>query len=153
MDMFCMKVYVVCACVCQMNLCCFVYLSVKMLYCSHFCMAAGKISCKLTGSPFLNKVFELNWILILFFQNFLFKIKSLKLGKFRENIWYIITSMALISIRVSLKGIFSGNFSLTMATSKQSPKSICIIFPFVRSNIRLDGCLQTENIRSWFIGR
>ena len=25
-------------------------------------MAPGKISCELTGSPSLNKVFELNWI-------------------------------------------------------------------------------------------
>ena len=34
------------------------------------------------------------------------------------------TSIALVSMRVSLKGIFSGNFSLVMATSKQSPKSM-----------------------------
>ena len=34
----------------------------KWLYCSHVWMAPGKISCKLTGSSFLNKVFELNGI-------------------------------------------------------------------------------------------
>ena len=37
-----------------------VYMYEKMLYCSHVWMAPGKISCKLTGSPSLNKVFELN---------------------------------------------------------------------------------------------
>ena len=52
------------------------------------------------------------------------------------------TSIALINILVSLKGIFSGNFSLTMATSKQSPKSMCIILPLIRSNIRFEGCLE-----------
>jgi len=34
-----------------------------ILYCSHVWMAPGKISCKLTGPPSLNKVFELNWLL------------------------------------------------------------------------------------------
>ena len=42
------------------NLCCFVYMYEQVLYCSHVQMAPGKISCKLTGSPSLNKVFELN---------------------------------------------------------------------------------------------
>jgi len=32
----------------------------KLLYCSHVWNAPEKISCKLTGSPSLNKVFELN---------------------------------------------------------------------------------------------
>ena len=31
-----------------------------LMYCSHVWMAPGKISCELTGSPSLNKVFELN---------------------------------------------------------------------------------------------
>ena len=55
------------------------------------------------------------------------------------------TSMALVSMRVSRKGIFSGNFSLVMATSKQSPKSMCRIRPVRRSNIRLEGCLKLTN--------
>ena len=54
-----------------------------------------------------------------------------------------LTSIALISMRVSLNGIFSGNFSLVMATSKQSPKSMCVILPLMRSNMRFDGCLKT----------
>ena len=53
-----------------------------------------------------------------------------------------LTSIALVSILVSLNGIFSGNFSLIMATSKQSPKSMCSTRPVNRSNIKLDGCLQ-----------
>ena len=57
---FCMKV--VFACDCLMKLCCFVYMYEKLLYCSHVWMAPGKISCNLTGSPSLNKVFELNCI-------------------------------------------------------------------------------------------
>ena len=48
------------ACDCPMNLCCFVYMYEKMVYCSHVWMAPGEISCKLTGSLCLNKVFELN---------------------------------------------------------------------------------------------
>ena len=56
----CMKVLVVFACVYPMNLCRFVYMYEKLLYCSHVWMAPGKISCKLTGSPSLNKAFELN---------------------------------------------------------------------------------------------
>mmetsp|Transcript_14364 Transcript_14364/g.23705 ORF Transcript_14364/g.23705 Transcript_14364/m.23705 type:complete len:206 (+) Transcript_14364:1040-1657(+) len=40
-----------------------------------------------------------------------------------------LTSIALTSIRVNRKGIFSGNFSRCMATSKQSPKSIWRILP------------------------
>ena len=48
------------SCVCLMNLCCFVYMYEILLYCSHVWMAPGKISCELTGSPSLNKVFELN---------------------------------------------------------------------------------------------
>jgi hypothetical protein len=31
----------------------------------------------------------------------------------------------LMSMRVKRKGIFSGNFSRLVATSKQSPKSMC----------------------------
>ena len=54
------------------------------------------------------------------------------------------TSMALVSIRVSLNGIFSGNFSLVMATSKQSPKSMWRILPVSLSSIRLEGCLEGE---------
>lgn len=56
----------------------------------------------------------------------------------------VLASIALISILVSLKGIFSGNFSLVIATSKQSPKSICRILPLRRSNIRFEGCLQRK---------
>ena len=58
---------------------------------------------------------------------------------------YMRTSMALVSMRVSRKGIFSGNFSLVMATSKQSPKSMCRIRPVRRSNMRLEGCLKVTN--------
>ncbi len=54
----------------------------------------------------------------------------------------ISTSMAFISILVSLNGILSGNFSLVIATSKQSPKSMWTIFPLILSNIKLDGCLK-----------
>ena len=43
----------------------FVYMYEKMLYCL---MAPGKISCGLTGSPSLNKVFELNWIEYIYSQ-------------------------------------------------------------------------------------
>lgn len=49
------------------------------------------------------------------------------------------TSIAFISMRVSLKGIFSGNFSLRIAISKQSPKSMCIIFPEYLSSMMFDG--------------
>jgi len=35
-------------------------MSVKVIYCRYVWMAPGKISCKLTGSPSVNKVFELN---------------------------------------------------------------------------------------------
>ena len=62
MDMFCMTVYVVFACICPMNLCGFVYMYEKLLYCSHVWIAPGKIYCELTGLLSLNKVFELNWI-------------------------------------------------------------------------------------------
>ena len=41
------------ACDCPMNKCCI---------CLHVWMAIGKINCKLTGSPSLSKVFELNLI-------------------------------------------------------------------------------------------
>ena len=50
------------ACVCPMNLCCFIYMYETLLCCSHVWMAPGKISCKLTWSTSLNKVSELNWI-------------------------------------------------------------------------------------------
>ena len=56
----------------------------------------------------------------------------------------LLTSIALVSILVNLNGIFSGNFSRVIATSKQSPKSIWRIRPVSRSNMRLDGCLQRE---------
>jgi len=34
----------------------------QLFYCSHVLMVPGKITCELTGSTSLNKVFELNWI-------------------------------------------------------------------------------------------
>jgi hypothetical protein len=37
--------------------------------------------------------------------------------------------IAFCSIRVRRNGTFSGNFYLRTATSKQSPKSICTMFP------------------------
>ena len=49
------------------------------------------------------------------------------------------TSIALTSIRVRRKGTVSGNFSRRIATSKQSPKSMCMILPEWRWSIRLDG--------------
>ena len=40
----------------------FLYICMKnCCICLHVWMAPGKISCELTGSPLLNKVFELNW--------------------------------------------------------------------------------------------
>jgi len=62
-----------------------------------------------------------------------------------------LTSIALMSMRVSLKGIFSGNFSLTMATSKQSPKSMWMILPLIRSNIRFEGCLKNVKKNNPFL--
>eukprot|EP00964_Phaeocystis_antarctica_P086805 scaffold55008_cov56-Phaeocystis_antarctica.AAC.4 len=47
--------------------------------------------------------------------------------------------MALTSMRVSRKGTVSGNLSRRIATSKQSPKSMCSILPEYRCSIRLDG--------------
>jgi len=44
-----MKVLVVFACVCLMNLCCFVYMYEIVLYCSHVWMAPGNISVNLLG--------------------------------------------------------------------------------------------------------
>ena len=38
----------------------YIYVYENLLYCSHVWMAPGKISCELTGSPSLNKGFELN---------------------------------------------------------------------------------------------
>jgi len=52
----CLHVFVRWACVV------FVYMYEQLLYCLHVWMAPGKISCELTGSPSLSKVFELNWI-------------------------------------------------------------------------------------------
>lgn len=49
------------------------------------------------------------------------------------------TSIALTSMRVSRKGTRSGNLSRCMATSKQSPKSMCSTLPVRRSSIRFDG--------------
>ena len=53
-------------CVCPMNLCFCSYMYEKLLYCLHVWMATGKISCKLTGSPSFNKVFELNSVYPIF---------------------------------------------------------------------------------------
>ena len=53
-----------------------------------------------------------------------------------------LTSMAFLNILVNLNGIFSGNFSRNMATSKQSPKSMCNILPVSLCNIKLEGCLS-----------
>ena len=39
-----------------------IYVWIIVCICLHVWMAPGKISFKLTGSPSLNKVFELNWI-------------------------------------------------------------------------------------------
>ena len=52
------------ACVCLMNLCYFcIYVWTNVVLFDHmFGWPLGKISCELTGSPSLNKVFELNWI-------------------------------------------------------------------------------------------
>ena len=60
MDMFLYESVSCVACVCPMNLCCFVYMYKQLLYCSHVWMAPEKIICELTGSPSLNNVFELN---------------------------------------------------------------------------------------------
>eukprot|EP00966_Prymnesium_polylepis_P236774 5476140-Prymnesium_polylepis.2 len=49
------------------------------------------------------------------------------------------TSIALTTMRVRRKGIVSGNFSRRIATSKQSPKSMCRILPECLESIRLDG--------------
>mmetsp|Transcript_9780 Transcript_9780/g.19107 ORF Transcript_9780/g.19107 Transcript_9780/m.19107 type:complete len:200 (-) Transcript_9780:486-1085(-) len=51
-----------------------------------------------------------------------------------------LTSIALMSMRVRRNGIFSGNFSRCMATSKQSPKSMWMILPLNWSRRRLHGC-------------
>mmetsp|Transcript_11561 Transcript_11561/g.42286 ORF Transcript_11561/g.42286 Transcript_11561/m.42286 type:complete len:204 (-) Transcript_11561:7038-7649(-) len=51
-----------------------------------------------------------------------------------------LTSIAFTSIRVSLKGTFSGYFSRCIATSKQSPKSMCVTLPLSRSTSKFDGC-------------
>ena len=51
-------------------------------------------------------------------------------------------SKAFVNIRVSLKGTFSGNFSLFWVTSQQSPKSMCTIRPVTLYNIILEGCLS-----------
>ena len=53
-----------------------------------------------------------------------------------------LTSIARTSILVSRNGTRSGNFSLCIEASKQSPKSMCRILPLYRSNIRLLGCLS-----------
>ena len=52
------------------------------------------------------------------------------------------TSIALRNILVSLNGTFSGYFSLFIATSKQSPKSICTTLPVYLYNIIFEGCLS-----------
>eukprot|EP00964_Phaeocystis_antarctica_P060702 scaffold36200_cov63-Phaeocystis_antarctica.AAC.5 len=50
------------------------------------------------------------------------------------------TPMALTSMRVSRKGTFSGHLARWMATSKQSPKSMCSTLPENCSSIKLDMC-------------
>ena len=55
-----------------------------------------------------------------------------------------LTSIARTSIRVSRNGTRSGNFSLCIEASKQSPKSMCKILPLYRSNMRLLGCLSPK---------
>ena len=47
--------------------------------------------------------------------------------------------IAFWSMRVRRKGTFSGNFYLRTATSKQSPKSICTMFPEYRWSMILEG--------------
>ena len=74
-------------CVCPMNLCCFVYMYENLLYCSHVWMAPGKISCELTGSPSLNKVFELNWIELIHKQ--FQKIYFIKIIMVNVYHWYL----------------------------------------------------------------
>jgi len=50
-----------CVCLCLSDEPVVFYISMnKCCICLHVWMAQGKISCKLTGSPSLNKVFELN---------------------------------------------------------------------------------------------
>ena len=49
------------------------------------------------------------------------------------------TSIALTSIRVSRNGTFSGYLARFIATSKQSPKSTCMMLPVIRSSIRFEG--------------
>lgn len=51
----------------------------------------------------------------------------------------LLTSMAYVSMRVSRNGTRSGYFSRFIATSKQSPKSMWMILPVMRSSIRFDG--------------
>lgn len=53
-----------------------------------------------------------------------------------------VTPIARVIILVSRNGTFSGNFSLCMDASKQSPKSMCSSLPEKRSSIRLEGCLS-----------
>ena len=62
-----------------------------------------------------------------------------------------IMTSSYATLEAYLNGIFSGNFSLLMATSKQSPKSMCIILPLSLSNMRLDGCLQNKGRKVMFI--
>jgi len=57
MDMFLYE-SVSCVCLCLSDET--VYMYEELLYCSHVWMAPGKISCELTASPSLYKVFELN---------------------------------------------------------------------------------------------
>ena len=57
MDMFLYE-SVRCVCLCLSDET--VYMYEELLYCSHVWMAPGKISCELTASPSLYKVFELN---------------------------------------------------------------------------------------------
>jgi len=49
------------------------------------------------------------------------------------------TSIAEVSMRVRRNGIFSGNLSRCMATSKQSPKSMCTILPENLCSMRFEG--------------
>lgn len=73
--------------------------------------------------------------------------KSIKIRPRHEGVAYrtcyvlplcrSLTSMALTSILVRRKGTFSGNLSLCIATSKQSPKSIWTTRPVTRSTMML----------------
>jgi hypothetical protein len=64
-------------------------------------------------------------------------------GIFSGN-FSLVMATSMQSPKSHLKGIFSGNFSLVMATSKQSPKSMWRIFPEFLSSSRFEGCLSPK---------